>query len=65
MESIEARQNAVRAFLQLFRPQIEAEVVAISDVYGPTATDHDIQALVVSKETISGAQSSECAVRAR
>lgn len=57
LESIGARQDAVRAFLQLFRPQIEAEVVAISDVYGPTATDDDIQALVVSKETISGGQS--------
>jgi len=49
----------VRAFLQLFRPGIEYHIVPIHDVYGPTATDPDIQALVVSHETISGAESSE------
>lgn len=59
MESIHTRIAHVRAFLQLFRPGIEYQTVSIDDVYGPTATDPDIQALVVSRETISGAQSSE------
>jgi len=58
METIEERIEGVRAFLGLFRPNIEHEVVTISDVYGPTATDADIQALVVSKETIAGGESS-------
>jgi pantetheine-phosphate adenylyltransferase len=52
--------EGVREFLQLFRPQIEHDVVPISDVYGPTAVDSNIQALVVSKETLSGAEASEC-----
>lgn len=58
MESIGRRMEGVRTFLELFRPQIEHDVVPISDVYGPTATDPDIQALVVSKETIAGGTSS-------
>lgn len=57
MESIEDRMEGVRAFLELFRPHIVHDVVPISDVYGPTATDADIQGLVVSKETMAGGQS--------
>ena len=53
--------EGVREFLELFRPQIEHDIVPISDVYGPTATDSDIQALVVSKETIAGGRSSTLA----
>jgi pantetheine-phosphate adenylyltransferase len=58
LESLEQRMNSVRDFLQLFRPQIEHYVLPISDVYGPTATDPDIHALVVSKETMNGANAS-------
>lgn len=49
----------MRSFLQLFRPGLVYDVVPINDVYGPTGWDADIQALVVSKETLSGANSSE------
>jgi pantetheine-phosphate adenylyltransferase len=59
METIEQRMEGVREFLELFRPQIEHDVVPISDVYGPTSIDPDIQALVVSKETIAGGESSK------
>jgi pantetheine-phosphate adenylyltransferase len=58
METMEQRMEGVREFLELFRPQIEHDVVVLSDVYGPTAVDPDIQALVVSKETIAGGESS-------
>ncbi|KAG8807060.1 hypothetical protein FRC17_004671 [Serendipita sp. 399] len=57
LETIEQRMEGVRRFLELFRPDLVHEVVPISDVYGPTGFDPDIQALVVSKETLSGAQS--------
>jgi phosphopantetheine adenylyltransferase len=30
------------------------KVVPIQDIYGPTVTDSDLQALIVSEETISG-----------
>lgn len=59
LEPIQRRMEGVRSFLELFRPEITHEVVPISDVYGPTATDPNIQALVVSKETLSGAAASK------
>jgi pantetheine-phosphate adenylyltransferase len=58
LESIDTRMKCVTAFLNLFKPGLEYDVVPIQDVYGPTAWDPDIQALVVSKETMSGADSS-------
>jgi hypothetical protein len=51
--------SRVRGFLELFRPGIEYDIVSLNDVYGPTGTDPDIQALVVSRETVGGAESSE------
>ncbi|KAG6880269.1 hypothetical protein C0992_001838 [Termitomyces sp. T32_za158] len=50
------RIERVRAFLELFRPGIEYEIVPIQDVYGPTGWDPNVQGLVVSQETISGAE---------
>jgi pantetheine-phosphate adenylyltransferase len=58
LESLAQRTAAVRAFLHSFRPALAADIVPISDVYGPTGWDPNIQALVVSKETASGAASS-------
>jgi hypothetical protein len=48
----------IREFLSAFRPGLEYYIVPIQDVYGPTGWDPDVQALVVSKETISGADAS-------
>ena len=52
------RVEKLRAFLQLFRQDLEYDLVAIADVYGPTAYDPNIQAIVVSKETLSCAETS-------
>ncbi|KAI0062321.1 Nucleotidylyl transferase [Artomyces pyxidatus] len=54
MEDLQERLRRVREFLQLFKPGLEYEIVPINDVYGPTGWDPNIQALVVSKETLSG-----------
>ena len=59
LQSLEERISTAHSFLQLFRPQVEYDMVAITDVCGPTGWDPNIQALVVSKETISGAEFSE------
>ena len=58
MQSIDVRMAVAKAFLQLFRPQVQYEMVPITDVYGPTGWEPNIQALVVSKETLPGAEAS-------
>jgi phosphopantetheine adenylyltransferase len=58
LEPIATRTQRVRDFLSFIKPQICADVVPITDVYGPTAVDPDIQALVVSRETKGGADAS-------
>ena len=49
----------MRSFLATFKPSLEYHIVPIQDVYGPTAVDPNIQALVVSKETLSGGAASQ------
>ncbi|PPR01091.1 hypothetical protein CVT26_015997 [Gymnopilus dilepis] len=56
LEPLPVRTHKVRQFLHFFKPEIEADIVPITDVYGPTGWDPDIQALVVSKETLGGAE---------
>jgi len=57
LEDLPTRISKVTSFLSLFRPGLIYDVVPIHDVYGPTGWDPNIQALVVSKETLSGAAS--------
>ncbi|KAI0372933.1 Nucleotidylyl transferase [Pilatotrama ljubarskyi] len=57
LEPLPVRTARTRAFLELFRPEIVHDIVPIDDVYGPTGWDPNIQALVVSKETLPGASS--------
>ncbi|TFY67042.1 hypothetical protein EVJ58_g1878 [Rhodofomes roseus] len=57
LEPLPVRTARVRGFLELFKPGLQYDVVPISDVYGPTAWDPNIQALVASKETLPGAAS--------
>jgi pantetheine-phosphate adenylyltransferase len=59
LESLIHRTDRVRSFLTSFKPSLEYDIVPIQDVYGPTAVDPDIQALVVSKETLSGGAASQ------
>jgi phosphopantetheine adenylyltransferase len=63
IEPLAIRVEKVRAFLALFRPGLVYEIVPIHDVYGPTGWDPNIQALVVSKETLGGAKSGACIAR--
>ncbi|GAA5897127.1 putative pantetheine-phosphate adenylyltransferase [Sporobolomyces salmoneus] len=54
LQTINERISSVERFIELVRPGIQHQVVPLQDVYGPTATDPDIQALVVSEETRLG-----------
>ncbi|KAI0032261.1 Nucleotidylyl transferase [Vararia minispora EC-137] len=56
LEDITTRIRRTREFLELVKPGIEYYIVPLHDVYGPTGEDPDVQALVVSHETISGGQ---------
>jgi pantetheine-phosphate adenylyltransferase len=54
LQSLPERIRGVRQFMELFKPSLVYDIVPIQDIYGPTGTDPNIQALVVSKETASG-----------
>ncbi|KAJ8472668.1 hypothetical protein ONZ45_g16571 [Pleurotus djamor] len=57
LEPLSTRIARVQEFLALFKPELTYDVVPIEDVYGPTGWDPNVQALVVSKETLGGAAS--------
>ena len=59
LEKLSTRIQRVRDFLTFFKPEITPEIVPITDVYGPTGWDPNVQALVVSKETLSGGDASK------
>jgi phosphopantetheine adenylyltransferase len=54
LESLPERIQGVRRFMEFFKPSLTYYIVPINDVRGFTATEPNIQALVVSKETVSG-----------
>lgn len=57
IQPISSRIASVRSFVKMFKPSIKCDAVPIQDVYGPTGWDPNIQALVVSRETLNGASS--------
>ncbi|CCO27655.1 Phosphopantetheine adenylyltransferase OS=Saccharomyces cerevisiae (strain ATCC 204508 / S288c) GN=CAB4 PE=1 SV=1 [Rhizoctonia solani AG-1 IB] len=57
IQPISERTANVTSFVRMFKPSIECDAVPIQDVYGPTGWDPNIQALVVSRETLGGASS--------
>lgn len=60
LENLPERMQGVHRFMELFKPSLVYEIVPLHDVCGPTATDPNIQALVVSKETASGGKAGKC-----
>lgn len=55
LEDLETRLKGVNAFLKRCGPgDVKLDVVEIHDALGPTAWDPEIEALVVSRETLSG-----------
>ncbi|KAM3965113.1 bifunctional Phosphopantetheine adenylyltransferase - Dephospho-CoA kinase [Aphomia sociella] len=55
IEPVEDRIKAVRNFLTDINPDLEYNVVPIQDLYGPTKDDPRYQLIVVSEETVRGA----------
>lgn len=56
MQPLDDRVRAVREFLAEVAPALDVQLVPITDPFGPSITDPDLQAIVVSTETIKGAQ---------
>ncbi|GAB0097011.1 bifunctional phosphopantetheine adenylyltransferase - Dephospho-CoA kinase [Sergentomyia squamirostris] len=54
--SVDQRINDVTTFLQDIDHSLMYEVVPIPDPFGPTATDPDIDLIVVSQETLRGGE---------
>jgi pantetheine-phosphate adenylyltransferase len=54
IQSFERRTSKVQEFLTLINPLIALNIVKIEDPFGPTISDVDIDAIVVSSETIVG-----------
>lgn len=57
-QDLSTRKAHVRKFLSLFSPSLHCDIVTISDMFKPTGWDANIQALVVSPESKSGAEAS-------
>ena len=56
LEPISKRIDKCAEFLKTVQAGRQYDVVAISDVFGPTAHDPNVQALVVSQETDKGGE---------
>lgn len=52
---VEERIRGVEEHLNKINPNLTYQVVPISDLYGPTITDKELECIVVSEETIKGA----------
>lgn len=50
------RIDSVVQFIETVKPQIGHSVVPITDMFGPTITDRDLQCIVVSDETKKGGE---------
>jgi pantetheine-phosphate adenylyltransferase len=55
LESYSQREQNVESFVNYVYPSLPLRIEMINDIYGPTATIEEIDALVVSQETASGA----------
>lgn len=55
LESYDTRKNAACDFVKRLYPQLVLDPVVLTDIYGPTAVDPNIDALVISHETEKGA----------
>ncbi|KAL1137624.1 hypothetical protein AAG570_009320 [Ranatra chinensis] len=54
IEPCEIRIEKVRHFLEDIEPNLEYDVIPISDMYGPTKSDPSFEMLIVSSETLRG-----------
>lgn len=56
MESFEMRDRHVKSFLNIIKPSVEVVTEQLQDAFGPSIRDPDLEAIIVSSETIKGAR---------
>ena len=54
IEPVEKREEFVRGFLRDMKPWLQIDVVPITDVFGPTATDGSLECLVITQDSVKG-----------
>lgn len=54
IEPFDIRKKAVEDYMESIKPGLKLEIYAITDPFGPSIVDEDLQVIVVSKETESG-----------
>jgi pantetheine-phosphate adenylyltransferase len=56
IHSFVTRERGVKEFLSAVKPSLKVKTTGLRDSYGPAVTEASVEALIVSSETISGAQ---------
>ncbi|XP_057866941.1 phosphopantetheine adenylyltransferase [Cryptomeria japonica] len=54
IEPVEKRMEAVERYIKSVKPELLVHVEPITDPYGPSIVDSDLDAIIVSKETFAG-----------
>ena len=54
--SYEQRKQGILEFLKQVAPKLEVVVSPLTDIYGPSVVEGDLDAIIVSLETLAGAK---------